>query len=314
MKISYNKHKVNEIKNIIESKSKYQKVMLLFDDYVSNLTIAEIYNEIKDVCIYNQCKIDAVDEQELNNGYRLIVYLCGVDSFLKIRFSTEEYINVFCPLDSSVLPYFLNQGNCKSCAENYLILDETKIDVSVVSSVYFNRFYNYLKNLLSLNKPSFETELFSSNITTYNMIKILEDVDVESEFLDVGVIKASVIAYADMVLVDLLLIDAFLLLLLSIKNQTIDMVDIFKSAKEDIALIDKFFKFANNESFINLILLNYNCLYNFALATKKKILECLISFDVKTENIENVITKIKGYAKHDNGICGYLYLYNVFGV
>ncbi len=314
MKISYNKNKAEEIKNIIEAKAKYQKVMVLFDDYVSNLTIAEVYNEIKDICIYNQCKIDAVDEQELNNGYRLIIYLCGVDSFLRINFSTEEYINIFCPFDSAVLPYFLNQENYLSCAENYLILDESKIDIAVMSCVYFNQFFNYLKNLLSLNNTSFDVDLFNKNITGYNIIKILENINSESFFLDIDIIKSSNISYSDMILVDLLLIDAFLLLIVSIKNQTLSLVDVCKSAKEDIALIDKFFKSANNDSFVNLILLNFNCLYNLAIATKKKIVESLIAFDVKTESVDDIINKIKNYAKKDAGICGYLYVYNLFGV
>ena len=50
-----------EIKNIVQTKAKYQKVMLLYDENVSSIDIAKIYNSIKELCIYNQCNIDDID-------------------------------------------------------------------------------------------------------------------------------------------------------------------------------------------------------------------------------------------------------------
>ena len=314
MKISYNTNKVEEIKNIIQAKAKYQKVMIVFDESVSNLEIGEIYNSIKEFCIYNQCPINQIDKQELSNGYRLIVFLCEVDNFLEIDFSLEEYINIFCPQDAAILPYFLNQNNNISLAENYLILDAFKVDIELMCCVYFNQFFNYFNNLLSLKNRSFEAEWFSQDITAFNMIKILESVDGENVFLDIDIIKKYHISYNEIMLVDLLLIDAFLLLIMSIKSQSLSLVDVYKAAKEDNGLIDKFYACSNNDAFFNLVLLNYNCLYNFCVKTKQKIIDCFNVGDVREEQVKIVMKKIKEYAKNDCGICGYLYLFNLFGV
>ena len=48
-----NDNPIKEIKNIVQEKAKYQKVMVLFDENVSNIETQSIYQEIKDICIYN---------------------------------------------------------------------------------------------------------------------------------------------------------------------------------------------------------------------------------------------------------------------
>ena len=46
-----NDNPIKEIKNIVQEKAKYQKVMVLFDENVSNIETQAIYQEIKDICI-----------------------------------------------------------------------------------------------------------------------------------------------------------------------------------------------------------------------------------------------------------------------
>ena len=66
-------NKLQEVKKIILQKAKFQKVMLLFDDSVSNFEIAEIYNEIKEFCVYNQSNISSLKEDEIFDGYRFFI-------------------------------------------------------------------------------------------------------------------------------------------------------------------------------------------------------------------------------------------------
>ena len=85
MKLCYD-NPLKELKKIIEINAKYQKVMLLFDDSVSNVEIREVYDTIKQDCIYNQSNILELDDKEIFNGYKLIIYFCSADGFLKCDF------------------------------------------------------------------------------------------------------------------------------------------------------------------------------------------------------------------------------------
>ena len=313
MKICYNKI-AEEIKNLVDTKAKYQKVMLLFDDYVSSLEIAEIYRNIKELCIFNQSNMKDVDTQELFNGYRMIIYVCGVDSFLKTQFNKDEFINVFCPRDNGILPYFLSNENKIDSNENYLILPNQKVDVGMLSSLSFNQFFSYFSSLLGINDQEIDFTLSSQEITQQNIMNAMENLDKSINFLDVDILKKCDISYDKIVLVDLLLIDAFSVFITAVKHQNLMLVDVYKVAKENGELIEKFYSLCNNEAIFNLVVLNYNCLLNYCVNKKEKILNCLNVFDFSQKDVEQVCGKIKQYAKDDDGLLAYLYLYNIFGV
>ena len=124
-------------------------------------------------------------------------------------------------------------------------------------------------------------------------------------FVDIEILKECDLTYEEIVLVDLLLIDAFLLLIAGIKNQNLMLVDVYKSAKEDISLIDKFYRLYHNEMILRMIILNYNCLYNYCLKTKQKIIDFMAFMDFETTSVNRVIEKIKLFAKNDNEIIVY---------
>lgn len=313
MKIYYN-NLIEEIKNLVCSKAKFQKVMLLFDDYVSNLEISEIYRNIKEFCIYNQSNIENIDMMELNNGYRMIIYLCCTDSFLKTDFDKTDFINVFCPKDSALLPYFLSSQNQIDRNENFMILPSQKVDVAMISSVSLNQFLQYLLSVLGMDNKEIDLFENSQELTQQNILNAVQQMDKNIKFFDVEILKKCGLAYKELVLVDLILIDAFLVMIKSIKNQNLMLVDVYKSAKENGELIDKFYSLLNNDAVFNLIVLNYNCLFNFCENKKGKILNCLNVFDYSQEEVDVVMQKIKQFAKQDSGILAYLYLYNIFGV
>jgi len=314
MKILYNQNKVEEIKNIISSKAKFQKVMLLFDDYISNIDIQKIYNSIKEICVYNQCNLKDISEEELNNGYRALIYLCEADNFLKTDFCRNEFINIFCPSDSAILPYCLKENNMVDDGDNFIILDSAKMDAGLVCGCYFNQFINYFKRLFSIKHANIDLQFLSQDITQFNIISMFQNLDKSIQFFDIDIIKKTKIPYSHLVLIDLMVIDAFLLLIRSIKNQSLSIVDIYKADKEDYSLIDKFYALYNNETFVHVVLLNFNSLQTYCNKTKEKILDCLETINLSNIDFESIKNKIKIYTKQDNGIFAYLYLFDLFGV
>lgn len=313
MKILYN-NRLQEIKNIIQTKACYQKVMIIYDDTVSNHELQDIYNEIKEYCIYNQTSSLSVDEQEIYNGYRAIIYLCSVDSFLKLNFNKEEFINIFCASKRELLPYFLNQDNKVVLNENYLLLDDSHVDANMLVSIYFNQFYNYLFNLVNMTNLNFDFSYRLNEVTQFNVMQLIESADKDFMFLDVEILKKTNLEYKDIALIDLMLIDAFLLLIVSIKQQNFMLVDVYKSAKDDDLMIEKYYRLYNNDVFRNIVMLNYNCLYNYCLKTKQKICEMLSMLEVDKSKVDFVFSQLKNYTKQSDNLTSYLYLFNVFNV
>ncbi|MBO5954626.1 MAG: hypothetical protein J6Q13_01510 [Clostridia bacterium] len=312
MKI-YGDNLIKELKQIVESKAKYQKVMLLFDEDVSNVETSEIYEEIKGLCVYNQANIKTLEKEELFNGYRLIIFRCSVDNFLKYGFNRDEFVCVFYPTDNFMLPYFLSQENKIDSNENFLLINKSQIDLNLISSVNLNMFYNYFKNMLS-GQNSIVDFYFNKEITQFNVLNCISEMSENSFFVDVDILKKCEIDYKDIIIVDLLLIDAFLLLIESVKNQNLMIVDVYKSAKDNVELIEKFYRLFNNDSFIKLVVLNYNCLYKYCQNIKQKIFELIGFCEIEKSIVEEVMAKIKKYSKNDNDLVCYLYLYNIFGV
>ena len=134
------------------------------------------------------------------------------------------------------------------------------------------------------------------------------------KFYDIELLYKCNIPYRQLVLVDLILIDAILILISSFKHHSFMLVDIYKSVKDNEILIDKFYAIANNETFKNLVILNSNCLTNFCLKTKQKILDCVNVFSYSHDEIKNVLAQIKEYSKQDGGLLAYLYTFNIFGL
>ena len=291
---------VEEIKKIVETKAKFQKVLLLHDDTVSTSEIDDIYNVIKNLCIYNQMDLNNIDNNELYNGYRIVIYLCNADNYLKTNINKAEFINVFMPRDKGLLPY--------------LFIDVNNFDTNIVLSLYLNKFYNYLKAMLTLQHTNLEYLSADKEFTQFKVVEEIENLNEDFEFLDIKILKFSNLEYKFLPLLDLILIDAFLCFILSVKRREYALVDVYKEVKDDYALIDKFYKMYNNDSIINLMTLNYNCLYNFCLKTKQKILDCYTLYDYDENKVNEIIKIVKEFAKQTDDVMAYLFLYNMFNV
>ena len=305
-------NRLKEIERIVLEKAKYQKVMVLFDETISNEEIIKVYEVVKEFCVYNKCEISKINKEEIFNGYRLIIYLCSANSFLNLNFNNEEFVNIFCPTGDELLTFFLSNESTLKQNNNYLLIEKQSLDMTMLTSVYFNSFYCYLKNMLygQKNKSLYE---ISFDLNPENAISKLLEVEAGYKFVDVDFVKKNQLDLKEIVLVDLLLIDAFLLWISGVKNQNNIIVDLFKD-REKIDVIDKFYKLFLDHTFINMLVLNQNFLYNFCLKIKNKIMEILKLTAVDLGGVEKIIYKLKNYAKEDADVLAYLYLFRLFEI
>ncbi len=298
---------IDEIKEVVASKARYQKVMLLTDEQ-TNIEIAQkIHEGIKDLCIFNRRDINSLDE-EISNGYKLIIYLVSPKNYLTCDIRKDEHINVIVADGKNLMPYCLNEKSHK--INNYMATNNVSLDLNMLSSLYLNTFFNYFQNLILGMQEGEYFNILKEEITQQNLFKIIDKLENNFFFLDMDIIKKSNAKAEHSAVLDLILINAFIVLITSVKNQNLTLVDTYKVANDNQELIEKFYRMHFNAGFHQLITLNYNCLMNFANKTKEKILEVLSFMNV--DGVDSLLLDLKEYCKNDTGICGYLYLYNMF--
>lgn len=304
------KNDLEEIYKLVSTKAKFQKVMVLFDENSSNSEVYEIYNSIKEICIYNQSDIATLDLNELNNGYRMIVYLCSAKNFLKLNFDKSEFINLCIIKGKEILPFCVNVDNRIMKKNTYLLINGEFFDLSLQSSLYFNKFYNYLYNVVNLKENNIVD--FKENSNTLSLFNKLEHICDEFVFADLDIISKTNIDCKHLCVLHLILINAFLLILQNVKNKSLTLVDVYKVCKDDYGMLDKFYAMAENELFYTMINLNYNYLINLCLKVKEEILNHFIVCDLSEDEVENIFNELKAYAKNSNNLIGYLFLYDFF--
>ncbi len=309
MKVLY-KDELIEIKNIIEKYSKYQKVMLLYDNTVSNSLLYDIYQTIREDCIFNKINIGNGDMSEVYNGYRVIIFVGDTTTFLAMNIRWEEFINIFIPLDEGILPYFLESRN----ESGFLLLKKYNIDVSIISSLEFNNIYRIICDLYNNNEISdFQIES-KPYFSLENTINILDEIPFDMFFIDLDIIKKSNIQYRYLSLINLLLINGILLLMTSVKRKECELVDAYKLYNSSPEIIDRLYSRFGNGVLVDILSINYKFLLPRVEDVKDKILKTVQLFGYSREEILEVLDKLKEYCKYDEGILGDLYLYNIFDV
>ncbi len=296
------------LKNIINKNAKFQKVMLFFDKTVSNLNISKIYQEIKEICVFNKMEMENLNQQEIYNGYKLAIFCCSANSFKNLNLNLSEFINIFIPTDCGIMPFFLNENFILCNNNNYLFLTTNQVDVNVLFSIYFNKFYNYLKDIMFKQESNIS---FDFNISQITQLKILEMLQQENEleFIDVKFLNKFKMDYNNLPLIDFLLLNAFCVLINSLHENNVCLVDIYKSMKDEYKQIDKYYALANNCVFNQIVNLNFLCLKDVLNFSINKLKE--FSFAIKLDN--NVVKNLKEFCKNEDNLLNYLYLYNIFG-
>ncbi|MBE7076381.1 MAG: hypothetical protein E7374_00620 [Clostridiales bacterium] len=299
-----------EIKKLIFLKARYQKVMFVIDEYVQKSLVNDIVEEIKGQCVFNCKQVNDLTQEELNDGYKMVVWLADGNKFLHCNLNFTEVELVYVENHNGCVPIFTSKINNKKATT---LLANTSFDEKMLSTFYFSQFYNYLLNLFCM-KQTYDFDFETTQITKLSLMDRLDNQDEDFCFEDINFMKEMEVDVEDVVLVDLILINAFLTFITAVKNKTLILVDVYKAFKEDYSLVDRFYAMANNNALVTLVELNFNFLYNACYNTKKKILS-ILKTDEETElKATRIIEKLKTYCKKNEELLGYLYLYNIFAV
>ncbi len=300
---------LQEIREIVERKAKYQKVMLIYDNHAKSNEMLDIYENIKDICVFNKISINS-NIDEIYNGYKVLIFCVSSDSFLNFRKDIREFVNIFVNHDGNFLPFYLDCDLKISSEERYLLIDKNSMDVAMVSSICFNRFYAYLNDLLYYQTGNVKFDFFNKEITQHNVVDELNNIVDNFTFVDLKIIQEKGLKCDDIILIDFILICAFLTLIFSVGNKTYELVDTYKICKDNQELIDKFYALQTNQALVRFLELNYNFLITACKKTKEIILDLMPN--VNEDKVLQLIDKVKSYSKECDNILAYLYLYNIF--
>ena len=299
----------NELPSLVEKYAKYQKVMLVFDNFNSNQEIAEIYNQIKPFCIFNKINALEKDKQEIYNGYKMLIFVCDVNSFLQFDVDISEFVNVIVSTSPQLLGFCCSNG-IKTDADFFVLTDSNMLDKPAFSSLTFAKFYNkILTDYLQTEPIDFEIE----ELTQYTLFNVLNALPANFEFIDIPILKQQNLPYNQLPIVDLILISGFKTFFDAIKFHNLTMTDLYKHFKDDDAKINKFFELSQNDALCTLVELNYANIMTKLKQTYFKILDFVPSNLTKNE-LNIIIESVKNFAKNsDDVLLNYLFLYNVFG-
>lgn len=307
--------KIEDLSSIVERYAKYQKVMLIFDQFASNLQIAEIHQTIKELCIFNQIDIsintgNETQNQDLNeiyNGYKMLIFLCAPETVIGLKLNLEEFVNVyFC--QNAILPYCLNKNYAISQAQTFLLQSTNKLDKSAFSSLAFNCFYNYLLDVYTQAETNFNIDM--QEFSNRNLLSAFDTLDTNFKFVDVEIVANSNLDYRTLPIVDFVLLAGFEAFFAGVKQHNFLFADLYKAAKSNPQLINKYYALSQNDAMLTMVELNFNFLQNKLNIAKQTVHQFLQI--LQTDDVLKIVQVVKLYAKNSTGILNYLYLYNVF--
>lgn len=292
---------------MVEQYAKYQKVMLIYDDCVSNSQIDDLYQEIKNICIFNKIDVKNENLNEVYNGYKMLIFFCQPESFLKIKINLDEFVNIMVVEHNRFLPYCLNQFNTKTSAKLFLIDDSVEVDKSAYSSIEFNVFYNFFNNLYYQQS---EIKIDEKKFFVNGFFAEINQLPEQFEFVDIDVLKKSSLDYAFLPIIDYILLAGFQTFFYAVKHQTLTMTDLYKTIKTDQNLIDKFYLLSQNQTIIFLIDYNYTELQQMLDQAINRVKNFI--FPVTDDCLAEILEKLKEYCKNCSGLLNYLFLYDMF--
>ncbi len=300
---------LDQLAELVEKYAKYQKVMLIYDQNVSNFDLSNVTNKIKEFTIYNAKEIGDKNTKEIFDGYKMLIFLCSADSFLKFDYPIDEFVNLFISQDENILPFCLDNHN-HIAEKTILLANTTRVDKSACSSLFFANFYNYFARLYTQQEQENEIEI--AEISQRGVITCLNKIMPDIEFVDIDILKKTGINYSDLPMVDYLLLAGFEAFVVGAKQRNLAMTDLYKNISDDQNLIEKFFALSQNDAIFLLIDYNFSNLQQRIISAMSNVKNFVQTFD-RTKTAQMVL-KIKEYCKNCSGILNYLYLYDVFKI
>lgn len=300
-----------DIKEIVIKKARYQKVMILYDESVTLNQIRDIYELIRNDCIYNQMETSKIDTKEIFNGYKLIIYYMTAESYVKLKFDKTEFINIMIAMGNYVLPFLIQEDMTINKREDFLILNNNFIGDSLTTSLYFNQVYRCFENVVYNLNENVEFFAFQSENIQTDFLQFMSKQNQNMKFLDVEILRETNLETSILPLLDYIILSALETFVVAVRKRTLSMVDVYKVAQNDEVRINKYYEMMNNVALLEIINMKFNYLVDLINQSKKQIYELNYEgFDKHTADF--VIENIKEFAQKDNKILGYLYFYNVF--
>ena len=300
---------LDQLAELVEKYAKYQKVMIIYDQNVSNSDLSSITNKIKEFTFYNAMEIENKNIKEIFDGYKMLIFLCSADSFLKFDYNIDEFVNLFILQDENILPFCLSQQKHRA-EKTILISNTTRVDKSACSSLLFANFYNYFTRLYTQQEEENEIEI--AEISQRGVISCLNNIMSDIEFADIDILQKTGLNYADLPLVNYLLLAGFEAFVVGAKQRNLAITDLYKEINNDQNLIEKFFALSQNDAIFLLIDYNFSILQQKIISAMSSVKNFVQTFD--RTKISQMVLKIKEYCKNCSSILNYLYLYDVFKI
>ncbi len=295
------------IKKLIRESAKYQKVLVIAGKYASQTYIDDIHELIKEDCIFNVVNLENYIS-EVNNGYKAIIYLLDACEFLSLNIEFSDFVNIIIPMDEFYFPYFTNKG--KIYLENFVFLKNKKIDYRLFCSVYFSMFLNSLKSVLNEQSNDFINFIYDKAYTVDNSFNLLKENE-NLNLIDLDILSKTDICYKDLVAVDLILLDAIIVLINGVMKNNLMLIDLYKFNRENMELIDKSYKLLNDTVTLDNLKINGPILLK-SIAHYKNEIKKFSNIEYSEEELKELVKKIKNYCAYSDDFLAYLYLYNVF--
>ena len=292
-------YNLSSLKQHVEEKAKYQKVVICIDETSDMDMINEIQAALsRDVIIlkyvYNLKTLREFN-QMLNDGVRLVIYNISSNHFCVLRQSNNLILNIFIPTSKFILPYMINT-DCVY-GDNILIFNNCIVDYAGVMVLYYSGLSKVWADLQAGEKVNLN--IFKSLDALINnpsdfCNRMLECVNLLVSHIDNGVIN---IEEEELPYNIYLRSCAIFNMLEKIDSGEYDCIDFYKAynSHEDILkayelivkceLMDLIKYYSNNLIKLNLAILN-----RFKIILKKY-------FTFKNINLNKINNRIKNNAK-----------------
>ena len=86
---------LKHLKEVVCKFAKYQKLLLVYSNETEDEDVNEIYEAIKDDVIFNKVQCELFRDDLAADGYRIIIFLARGTELNKLKYCSEEFVNVF---------------------------------------------------------------------------------------------------------------------------------------------------------------------------------------------------------------------------
>lgn len=293
-----------KIKEIILTKSKYQKLVVLMDNHTNLDFLNKLEQQIKNEVIYFCINIDFEDALEIQklvfDGTRCVVMLLSDNNYLKTS-SWYEFNNITIDIfDDNLMSlrlkenddYYLFCKNNKLSIEDKLVICNTVIEWKWQNLIACKNYNEEEKVLLSIfnRRDLLECKQFYSLIFSKELVHVNSDYYQAYLFVRIMAIKYLFLAFFE---------------------SSQKMIDIYKSYSENLEQVNFVYKLYRDER-VNFVFKNCSkVMLDFINVLLSNI---YLNLNLNKKEINNILNNIKIIAKNiiNNNLLKYCYLYGIF--